>query len=70
MTNSSKNTKEVIVTLLLSAAFHAGYEFLAGFLPANLAIFGPSRGWTLSVVTILVRLCAIGLMMVLAIAIL
>lgn len=68
--NGLLTSKEVIVTLLLAAGFHAGYEFFASFLPANLAIFGPSRGWKLSVVTTLVRLAAIGLMMILAIAIL
>lgn len=61
-------SKEVIVTLLSAAVFHAGYEFFASFLPANLAVFGPSRGWTLSVITIFVRLLAIGLMIVVAIA--
>jgi hypothetical protein len=62
--------KEVIITLLLAAVFHAGYEFFASFLPANLSIFGPARGWTLSVTTILVRISAIGIMTILAIAIL
>jgi hypothetical protein len=66
--NGLLTSKEVIVTLLLAAVFHAGYEFFASFLPANLAIFGPSRGWTLSVITIFVRLLAIGLMIVVAIA--
>ncbi|UCH20915.1 MAG: hypothetical protein JSU83_20720 [Deltaproteobacteria bacterium] len=59
-------SKEVIVTLLSAAVFHAGYEFFASFLPANLAIFGPSRGWMLSGITIFIRLLAIGLMIVVA----
>jgi hypothetical protein len=68
--NGLLTSKEVIVTLLLAAVFHAGYEFFASFLPANLAIFGSSRGWKLSVITILIRLSAIGLMLILAIVIL
>jgi hypothetical protein len=58
------------MTLLLAAVFHAGYEFFASFLPANLAIFGPSRGWTLSIFTILIRFSAIGLTIILATVIL
>ena len=68
--NGLLTSKEVIVTLLLAAVFHAGYEFFASFLPANLAIFGPSRGLRLSIITIFIRIAAIGLMMILAIAIL
>jgi hypothetical protein len=62
--------REVIMTLLLAAVFHAGYEFFASFLPANLAIFGPSRGWRLSIITILIRFSVIGLAIILAIVIL
>jgi hypothetical protein len=68
--NGLLTSKEVIVTLLLAAVFHAGYEFFTSFMPANLAIFGSSRGWTLSAITILIRLSAIGLMLILGIVIL
>jgi len=68
--NGLLTSKEVIVTLLVAAVFHAGYEFFSSFLPANLAIFGSSRGWTLSTVTIFIRLSAIGLMLILGIGIL
>ncbi len=68
--NGLLTSKEVIVTLLLAAVFHAGYEFFTSFLPANLAIFGSSRGWTLSAITILIRLSAIGLMLILGIVLL
>ena len=68
--NGLLTCKEVIMTLLLAAIFHAGYEFFASFLPANLAIFGPSRGWTLSIFTILIRFSAIGLTIIIATAIL
>jgi hypothetical protein len=68
--NGLLTSKEVIVTLLLAAVFHACYEFFASFMPANLAIFGPSRGWRLSIITIFVRIAAIGLMMILAITLL
>jgi hypothetical protein len=68
--NGLLTSKEVTVTLLLAAVFHAGYEFFTSFLPANLAIFGSSRGWTLSAITILIRLSAIGLMLILGIVIL
>jgi hypothetical protein len=68
--NELLTSKEVIVTLLLAAVFHAGYEFFTSFLPANLAIFGSTRGWTLSAITILIRLSAIGLMLILGIVIL
>jgi hypothetical protein len=68
--NELLTSKEVIVTLLLAAVFHAGYEFFTSVLPANLAIFGSSRGWTLSAITILIRLSAIGLMLILGIVIL
>jgi hypothetical protein len=65
-----QTSKEVTVTLLLAAVFHAGYEFFTSFLPANLAIFGSSRGWTLSAITILIRLSAIVLMLILGVVIL
>jgi hypothetical protein len=68
--NGLLTSKEVIVTLLLAAVFHAGYEFFTSFLPANLAIFGSSRGWKLSAATILIRLSAIGVMLILGIVIL
>jgi hypothetical protein len=66
--NGLLTCKEVIMTLLLAAVFHTGYEFFASFLPTNLAIFGPSRGWMLSIITILTRLSAIGITIILAIA--
>jgi hypothetical protein len=50
--------REVVITLLIASCFHAVYEFFASFLPANLAIFGSTRGWRLSVATIAVRLAA------------
>ena len=68
--NGLLTTREVILTLLLAAVFHSGYEFFASFLPANLAIFGSSRGWTLSAVTILIRLSAIGLILFLGVVVL
>jgi hypothetical protein len=64
--NRMLTSKEVIVTLLAAAVFHTGYEFFASFLPANLAIFGSSKGWKLSATTFLIRLSAIGLMLILA----
>ncbi len=68
--NGLLTSKEVIVTLLLAAVLHAGYEFFTSFLPANMAIFGSSRGWTLSVTTILIRFVAIALMLMLSLVLL
>jgi hypothetical protein len=68
--NGFLTAKQVIITLLLAAVLHAGYEFFASFLPANVSIFGSSRGWTLSGITMMVRVSAIGIVLIVAIAIL
>jgi hypothetical protein len=68
--NGLLTSKDVIITLLLASVAHTVYEFFASFLPANLAVFGPTRGWRLSIVAVLVRLGAIAVLMTLAIAIL
>ena len=62
--NGMLTSAEVIITLLLAAVFHTIYEFFTSFLPANLAIFGSSKGWILSATTVLIRLLAIGLVLI------
>ncbi len=56
--SSLLSPREVVVTLLIASCFHGIYEFFAGFLPANVAIFGSGRGWRLSITTLGVRLAA------------